>query len=102
MEMTATVEQVPARLWRNWVDGNRATIIDVREPGEFAMGSLPDAGLVPLATLPAQMADLDREVPLLVICRSGSRSDLAAALLARAGFRRVANMAGGLTQLGLA
>ena len=100
--MTTTVEQVPAREWRSWTEANDAAILDVREPFEFATGSLPSAQIVPLASIPSRLADLDPESPILVICRTGNRSDHAARFLAHAGFDKVANMAGGLVQLGLA
>jgi rhodanese-related sulfurtransferase len=96
------VEQVPARGWRSWVDANRAQVVDVREPHEWAMGTLPEAERISLGSLPYQMHALDREKAVLVICRSGARSNQAAQAMAMAGFRRVANLSGGLLALGMA
>lgn len=72
--------------------------IDVREPIEFSgpLGHLPDAELVPLATLEAAAHEWRREVPILLICRSGARSARAAMLLAQLGFTRLYNLAGGM------
>ncbi|WP_223638225.1 rhodanese-like domain-containing protein [Corallococcus sp. EGB] len=72
--------------------------IDVREPDEFTgpLGHLPGAELVPLGTLEAAAASWPRERPLLLICRSGGRSAKAAQALARGGFQRLYNLAGGM------
>jgi rhodanese-related sulfurtransferase len=96
------VEQVPARGWRSWVDANRGQVVDVREPDEWANGTLPEAQRISLGTLPHQLHALDRDKPVLLVCRSGARSNQAAQALAMAGFRRVANMSGGMLALGMA
>lgn len=72
--------------------------IDVREPREFddILGRLPGAELVPLATLLDAAAPWPREVPLLLICRSGARSMKAARLLAEQGFTALYNLEGGM------
>jgi rhodanese-related sulfurtransferase len=97
-----TVEQVPAASWREWAQANAATILDVREPYEWTRGTLPGSQLMPLGSLPTGHARLDRKNAILVVCRSGNRSDSAARFLAGAGFTKVANLAGGLVPLGLA
>ncbi len=99
---TMTVEQVPSARWREWAQANDATILDVREPHEWARGTLPGSRLVSLGSLPTSLGHLDRTKPTLVVCRSGNRSDSAARFLAGAGFAKVANLAGGLVPLGLA
>lgn len=78
--------------------GPEVRLIDVREPEEFTgpLGHLPGAELVPLGTIEAAAAGWAREQPLLLICRSGVRSQRAAQLLATHGFRRLYNLAGGM------
>lgn len=73
-------------------------LVDVREPGEFVgeLGHAPGAELVPLATIGAVAAGWDRAAEHVVVCRSGGRSGRAADLLAKAGFTRVVNVAGGM------
>jgi rhodanese-related sulfurtransferase len=73
-------------------------VVDVRQPEEFvdALGHVPGAELVPLAALPASLQGWDRDEPLLLVCRSGKRSAAACDLLARAGFRRVHDLTGGM------
>jgi glyoxylase-like metal-dependent hydrolase (beta-lactamase superfamily II)/rhodanese-related sulfurtransferase len=73
-------------------------IVDVREASEFtdALGHIPGARLVPLADLPQRCAELDRQRPVVTVCRSGARSAQATVLLQKAGFNDVANLAGGM------
>lgn len=73
-------------------DGGR--VIDVREPHEFDAGRVPGATLVPLATVPQNIAAFHGEGTTYVICRSGGRSMQACEFLARQG-ADVANVAGG-------
>jgi len=97
-----TVEQVVARNWRTWVEENNGVVLDVREPMEWAMGTLPDSAQISLSFLPGSLGSLDRQRPVLVVCRAGNRSQLAAQFLQRNGFDKVANLSGGLTAIGLA
>jgi len=73
-------------------------IVDVREPAEFhgPLGHIPNAQLIPLGSLQDQLAQLDRTRPVVAVCRSGSRSARAVAMLQQAGFAQVANLAGGM------
>ena len=73
-------------------------LIDVREPTEFcdALGHLAGARLVPLATLPARIGEIDNKRPVVTVCRAGARSAQANLLLRKAGLDRVANLAGGM------
>ncbi|MCX4547099.1 rhodanese-like domain-containing protein [Streptomyces sp. NBC_01565] len=60
------------------------TVIDVRTPGEFASGHLPDAVNVPLDRIGRALPDLRQAAehgPLLVVCASGTRSENAVATL---------------------
>jgi rhodanese-related sulfurtransferase len=72
--------------------------IDVREAGEYtgSLGHVAGAELVPLGSLMQSAASWDREAPLLLICRSGSRSAHAARALGQVGFRTVYNLTGGM------
>ena len=73
-------------------------IVDVREPDEFdgPLGHIEGARLIPLAELNARAGEIDRERPVVLVCRSGARSAQATVLLQRAGFTRAANMTGGM------
>lgn len=73
-------------------------LIDVREPNEFSgpLGHIEGAKLIPLAQLSKRSAELDRDRPVITVCRSGARSAQAVVLLQKEGFSAVANLAGGM------
>ena len=74
----------------------RVQVVDVREPHEFGAGHLAGAVSIPLGTLERRMPELAREATIVFVCRSGARSAQAAALAARQGVPRAANLEGGL------
>jgi rhodanese-related sulfurtransferase/rubrerythrin len=76
--------------------GPAATLLDVRQPGEYAAGHIPGAKLIPLTELTARLAELDAGRPAIVYCAIGGRSRVAAQLLAAKGFTEVFNLAGGI------
>lgn len=73
-------------------------VVDVREPDEFngPLGHVPSARLVPLGTLGQRMGELDKQTPIVAVCRSGARSAQATVILGKAGFDKVANLSGGM------
>ena len=73
-------------------------IVDVREVDEYdgPLGRIRGAKLMPLGTLAARSGELSREEPVVTVCRSGARSAQASVLLQKAGFGKVANLAGGM------
>jgi len=74
-----------------------APVIDVRTPAEFAEGHLLNAVNYDWNgdSFEQQVAALDKSKPVLVYCRSGSRSAAAAAYMRTAGFKEVYEMDGG-------
>ncbi len=72
-------------------------VLDVRTPDEFTAGHVPGARNIPLGDLSKHLGDLEasKAAPIYVICRSGSRSAKATALLLKAGFKAPVNVAGG-------
>lgn len=83
-----------------WVAMHRdgARIIDVREHEEYAgpFGHIEGAELIPLGQLASQLEQIERDKPIVTVCRSGGRSAQALVMLKRAGIERVANLAGGM------
>jgi sulfur dioxygenase len=73
-------------------------IVDVREASEFdgPLGHIPGARLIPLGSLKDRLGAIDRRRPVVAVCRSGSRSARAVAMLQQAGHAQVANLAGGM------
>ena len=72
-----------------------AVLLDVREPDEWNAGHAPDAVHVPLAALAASVDELDKDRPIVAVCRVGGRSERAASVLLQRGYDAV-NLAGGM------
>jgi glyoxylase-like metal-dependent hydrolase (beta-lactamase superfamily II)/rhodanese-related sulfurtransferase len=71
-------------------------VLDVREAGELETGAIEHSRWIPLGKLKSQMDELDRGKLLVVHCKGGYRSSIAASMLRRAGFRDIANLIGGI------
>ncbi len=76
----------------------KAPVLDVRSPQEFAKGRVTGALNADIHSpdFAAKAAQFDKKKPLLVNCHAGSRGAIAAAELARLGFKSVFNLEGGL------
>jgi hydroxyacylglutathione hydrolase len=64
-------------------------VVDVRRSSEYREGHIPGAVNVPHTSIPARLEELPHGRPLLLYCRTGSRSAVASAFLARHGFEAV-------------
>jgi rhodanese-related sulfurtransferase len=91
---------VPASEWESWVDDADAIVLDVREPDEWELGTLPGAVLISQGEIVDKLDDLPKDKPVLCVCRSGGRSANVATFLAFNGYE-VANMSGGMKALGM-
>lgn len=70
-----------------------ATLLDVRTPHEFVAGHLEGAKNIPLRDLAARLGELgNKDLAIVVYCRSGRRSAEAAALLSTHGFAYVRDL----------
>ncbi len=94
--MDESTEITPAELAASVAQGESLVILDVREPWEFDLASLPDSTLVPLSTLPSAINRLERDVDYVVLCHHGMRSDMAANWMRAQGYARVRNLVGGI------
>ena len=70
-------------------------LLDVREPWEYEIVHLENSRLVPLSQLTYGLSELDKALPVVVICHHGIRSAHACYLLERLGFQAV-NLTGGI------
>jgi rhodanese-related sulfurtransferase len=78
------------------INQDKAVLIDVREPAEFAAGHAAGARNVPLNTLDgAKGLPTNKAIPLVVVCATGARSSRAVAQLRKAGYSSVHSLAGG-------
>lgn len=67
------------------IDGG-AQLVDVRTEDEYAAGRIPGARHIPLPDVQSEAAGLDSEQPLVIYCRSGERSGMAADAFAASGW----------------
>jgi phage shock protein E len=75
-----------------------AVVLDVRSPEEFAKGHVPGALNIDINApgFASKVSEFDKSKPILVNCHAGSRGAIAAAELAKLGFKTVCNLEGGL------
>jgi rhodanese-related sulfurtransferase len=83
------------------INREKAVLIDVSEPDEFAKGHPNGARNVPISKLEGKLEgskDLpsNKALPLVVVCPTGSRASRAAGLLRKAGYEKAQPLAGGL------
>lgn len=72
-----------------------AKLVDVRTQQEFDQGHLPGAQLIPYDQIAARAAELGpRETPIVLYCRTGRRTAIAARALAELGYARVWDLQG--------
>jgi rhodanese-related sulfurtransferase len=70
-------------------------LLDVRNPEELAVESVPEAVNIPLPTLRQRLGELPRDREIHVICRSGQRAYYATRILLQNGFK-AHNLSGGM------
>ncbi|MBX3661384.1 MAG: rhodanese-like domain-containing protein [Burkholderiales bacterium] len=75
-----------------------ALVVDVRDTGEYEAGHVAGARHVPEKQLTERLRELEkfRERPIIVTCRSGTRSQVAVQVLRRNGFNEAVNLRGGI------
>ena len=75
-----------------------AFILDVREPSEWNESHIPGATLIPLGELASRVKEVPQGQEIVVVCRSGNRSQQGRDILLSAGFAQVTSMAGGVNE----
>jgi len=71
----------------HWEDTKGAFLLDVREPVELVVESVPGAVNIPLGELRARLGELPRDREILIICRSAQRAYYATRVLLQNGFK---------------
>jgi rhodanese-related sulfurtransferase len=77
------------------IAADQIQLLDVREPWEYQLVHLANSKLVPLAQLTYGLDELNKSIPVVVICHHGIRSAHACYLLERLGFQAI-NLTGGI------
>ena len=80
---------------REMISRNDVAVIDVRESPEYIAGHIPDATLIPVASIFARRDELPRDKDILFVCAVGQRSALACEMAAATGLTRLFNLEGG-------
>lgn len=75
---------------------NDFVLIDVREPWELNVCSIPGATSIPMRAIPARYPELSKDAELVLMCHHGVRSQQVAYFLERQGFTKLNNLAGGI------
>ena len=80
------------------INRERAVVVDVCEPEEFAAGHVGGARNVPLGQLAQRLPEVvkNKALPLVLVCASGSRAGKAEGIARKLGYDRAQAMAGGL------
>src|SRR5262245_36599058 len=96
--MPAVPELTPTEFCARWPDAGAegVTLLDVREHDELSIASVAGARHIPMREIPARLAELDRDRPIVVMCHSGGRSRRVADYLSSNGFQQVFNLRGGI------
>ena len=82
----------------NLINRENALVLDVRENNEYSGGHIINSKHIPLGSLGQHLKTLgkDKQRPIVVACRSGSRSASACNTLQKNGFEKLYNMKGGI------
>lgn len=87
-----TVHDLKAKMDR----GEKFVLVDVRMQNELDICSFGNAVHIPLHLLTTRFHELDPESEIILVCHHGSRSMQAAYFLVNQGYRKVANLVGGI------
>lgn len=97
--MRVVPELTPEQFRKRWSEkpgSDKVVLLDVREPAELELATLPGAVHIPMREVPQRLDELDREAALVVVCHVGARSRQVAGFLLAAGFKQVFNLTGGI------
>jgi thioredoxin len=94
----SSFEELTAEKANDLIKAAKPLILDVRTPNEFYDGHIEGATLIPLQQLEGRLSEIEayKNKPILVYCRSGNRSTVAAQILARKGFTTLYNLRPGV------
>lgn len=82
----------------HWAEAKEQFLLDVREPVELAVESVPEELNIPLGQLRQRLEELPRDREIHVFCRSGQRAYYATRILLQHGFK-AKNISGGMLSL---
>lgn len=78
------------------IDSNTGILVDVREPAEFQLGTIPGSINIPLDAMRERLSEFPKDKTIFLFCQVGLRGYLAARILMQNGYTDVKNLSGGL------
>ncbi|MDD2880370.1 MAG: rhodanese-like domain-containing protein [Rhodoferax sp.] len=80
------------------INREKAVVIDICEPAEFAAGHVVGAKNIPLGQLEGKLATTvkNKALPLILVCQSGARSRSAVGIAKKLGFDNAHSLSGGI------
>ena len=93
---TPDVRAIDVETLAGWIGQGDVELVDIREPCEFAEGSIPGAVLVPTSIFDPACVPRPEGKRVVIYCEAGVRSEQAARRLLRAGRSEVVHLAGGI------
>jgi rhodanese-related sulfurtransferase len=80
------------------INREKAVVVDICEPAEFAAGHVGGAKNIPLGQLEGKLAGSvkNKALPLILVCQSGARSSRAVAIAKKLGYEQAQSLSGGL------
>ncbi len=85
-----------AELAKKHKAGEDFILLDVREPDELAIASIPWALAIPMGDVPVRYEELPKDKPIAVLCHGGTRSGRVTKFLNENGYPNAVNVAGGI------
>lgn len=95
-DTNSTLDITSVDLKSRLANDSNVILLDVREPHELEISSIPNAINIPLGQLAARLTELNTANEMIVFCKSGTRSMRAIELLTSAGFKKLKNLKGGI------
>ncbi|HLP82255.1 MAG TPA: rhodanese-like domain-containing protein [Nitrosomonas sp.] len=92
------IKEIDTRVAIQLINQQEAVILDVRDDSEFAAGHLPNSKHIPSEKIEERWVELQKfkEKPIVMIYRSGIRSNHPSLILKKNGFAQVFNLMGGI------
>ncbi|TVR31832.1 MAG: rhodanese-like domain-containing protein [Balneolaceae bacterium] len=89
-----TVEELKSKI----ENSEPFTLLDVREAHEYFMSDIEGTTRIPMDELKGRLNELKKDEEIIVMCRSGNRSGIAAKMLLENGYKKAFNLKGGINE----
>ncbi|MCY0877000.1 MAG: rhodanese-like domain-containing protein [Firmicutes bacterium] len=94
---TTGIRNITAAELENYLSDKNRVFVDVREPHEYKSGHVQGMKNIPLGQLAGRTGELPKDREIVLMCRSGGRSMMAAKTLKKHGYSQIVNVRGGIS-----